>query len=199
MTGRTIGKYRILEKLGRGGMGTVYKALDETLNREVAVKVLNPDITDTEVMKRFQAEAKALAKLNYPEIATIHEIHRSEADMLMVMEYVRGETLDQLQDRSGTLPPERAAYLVAQVLGALAHAHQAGVIHRDLKPSNVMVTDYGGVKIMDFGITRVAGAEHMTAGGSWSGRPRTCLRSGFSETRWTAAPTCTRLACSSIV
>ena len=171
MIGRTIGKYRFLERLGRGGMGTVYKAVDETLDREVAIKVLNPELSDSEVMRRFRAEATTLAKLNHPEIATIYEIFRSDDDLLMVMELVRGETLDQLAQRCGPLPPERAAYLVAQVLGALEHAHSAGIVHRDLKPANVMVNDHGVVKIMDFGIARVAGAEHLTSDGRMMGTP----------------------------
>jgi serine/threonine-protein kinase len=171
MLGKTIGKYRFVEKLGRGGMGTVYKAVDETLDREVAVKVLNPGLADDTIMTRFRAEATTLAKLNHPEIATIYEIYRSEADLLMVMELVRGETLDQLSQRCGPLPPERAAHLVAQTLGALEHAHRAGIVHRDLKPANVMVTASGGVKIMDFGIARVAGAEHLTSDGTMMGTP----------------------------
>lgn len=171
MIGKTIGKYRFVDKLGKGGMGTVYRAVDETLDREVAVKVLNPDLADETVMTRFRAEATTLAKLNHPEIATIFEIYRSDSDLLMVMELVRGETLDQLSQRCGPLPPERAAYLVAQVLGALEHAHRAGIVHRDLKPANVMVTESGGVKIMDFGIARVVGAEHLTSDGTMMGTP----------------------------
>jgi serine/threonine-protein kinase len=171
MIGKTVGKYRFIERLGRGGMGTVYKALDETLDREVAIKVLNPELTDGEVMKRFRAEATTLAKLNHPEIATIFEILRSDDDLLMVMELVRGETLERLAQRCGPLPPERAAYLVGQVLDALEHAHGAGIVHRDLKPANVMVTEHGGVKIMDFGIARVAGAEHLTSDGHMMGTP----------------------------
>ncbi len=171
MLGKTIGKYRFVEKLGKGGMGTVYKAVDETLDREVAVKVLNPGLADDTIMTRFRAEATTLAKLNHPEIATIYEIYRSDADLLMVMELVRGETLDQLSHRCGPLPPERAAHLVAQTLGALEHAHRAGIVHRDLKPANVMVTEAGGVKIMDFGIARVAGAEHLTSDGTMMGTP----------------------------
>jgi serine/threonine-protein kinase len=171
MIGKTLGKYRFIERLGRGGMGTVYKALDETLDREVAIKVLNPELTDTEVMRRFRAEATTLARLNHPEIATIYEIFRSDEDLLMVMELVRGETLEHLAKRCGPLPPERAAYLVGQVLDALEHAHGAGIVHRDLKPANVMVTEHGGVKIMDFGIARVAGAEHLTSDGHMMGTP----------------------------
>jgi hypothetical protein len=171
MIGRTIGKYRIVDQLGRGGMGAVYRAVDETLDREVAVKVLNPGLEAGDVMKRFRTEAMTLARLNHPEIATIHEIYRFDQDLLMVMELVRGETLDQLSQRSGPLPPERAAYLVAQVLGALGHAHQAGIVHRDLKPANVMVTETGGIKITDFGIARVSGAEHLTVDGQMMGTP----------------------------
>jgi predicted Ser/Thr protein kinase len=171
MIGKTIGKYRIVGPLGRGGMGTVYKAVDETLDREVAIKVLNPELADTDIMKRFRAEATTLAKLNHPEIATIYELFRSETELLMVMEFVRGETLDKLSERSGALQPNRAAALIDRVLSALEHAHRAGIVHRDMKPANVMVTEHGGVKIMDFGIARVRGAEHLTNDGFMMGTP----------------------------
>jgi serine/threonine-protein kinase len=171
MIGRTIGKYRIVGQLGRGGMGTVYRAIDETLDREVAIKVLNPELADSDIIKRFRAEATTLAKLNHPEIATLYELFRSDTDLLMVMEFVRGETLDKLSDRVGLFPPDRAAYLIDKVLSALEHAHRAGIVHRDMKPANVMVTEFGGVKIMDFGIARVRGAEHMTIDGYMMGTP----------------------------
>jgi eukaryotic-like serine/threonine-protein kinase len=162
MIGRTIGKYRIVGQLGRGGAGIVYKAVDETLGRDVAVKTLNPDLANTDVMSRFRAEATILAKLNHPQIATIFELFRSEGDLLMVMEFVRGETLDKVSERLGAIAPDRAAYLIDLILSALEHAHRAGVVHRDIKPANVMVTDEGGIKIMDFGIARVLGAEQKT-------------------------------------
>jgi serine/threonine-protein kinase len=171
MIGRTIGKYRIVGQLGRGGMGTVFKAVDETLDREVAIKVLNPELADSDIIKRFRAEATTLARLNHPEIATIYELFRSETDLLMVMEFVRGETLDKLSDRVGPFPADRAAYLIDRVLAALEHAHRSGIVHRDMKPANVMVTETGGVKIMDFGIARVRGAEHMTIDGYMMGTP----------------------------
>jgi hypothetical protein len=171
MIGTTVGKYRIVARLGRGGMGTVYRAIDETLDREVAIKVLNSEVADAKLMARFRAEATMLAKLNHPEIATIYEIYQTETDLLMVMELVRGETLDQLSVRVGPLAPDRAAYLAAQVLNGLGHAHRAGIVHRDLKPANVMVTESGAVKIMDFGIARVLGAEHMTSDGTMMGTP----------------------------
>jgi serine/threonine protein kinase len=171
MIGTTIGHYRIVGRLGRGGSGTVYKALDEILNRDVAIKVLNPDAADPDAMGRFRAEASILAKLNHPQIATIYELFQSEAGLLMVMELVCGETLDALSARQGALLPTRAAYLVDQILSAVKHAHGAGVVHRDLKPSNVMVTTAGIVKVMDFGIARIRGAERLTVDGSMVGTP----------------------------
>lgn len=171
MIGKTVGKYRILERLGRGGMGIVYKALDETLDREVAIKVLNPDLGDAELLKRFRAEAISLARLNHSGIATIYELHRHDDELLMVMEFVRGETLQALSERLGPLEPPQAAHVCVQILDALAHAHRAGVIHRDLKPANVMITDTGMVKVMDFGIARMLGAEHFTHAGYMMGTP----------------------------
>ena len=151
------GRYHIVSLIGEGGMGIVYKALDETLDREVAIKVLNPDINDAELLKRFRAEAISLARLNHPGIATIYELHRNGDDLLMVMEYVRGETLQTLSERLGPLEPPQASHICVQILDALAHAHRAGIIHRDLKPANVMVSDSGVVKIMEFGIARMLG------------------------------------------
>jgi serine/threonine-protein kinase len=171
MVGTIIGKYRILDRLGRGGMGIVYKAMDETLDREVAIKVLNPDLGEAELLKRFRAEAVSLARLNHPGIATIYELHRHDDDLLMVMEFVRGETLQTLSERLGPLAPPQAAYLCIQVLEALGHAHRAGIIHRDLKPANIMVTDTGVVKVMDFGIARMIGTEHYTHAGLMMGTP----------------------------
>ncbi len=171
MIGKTIGKYRFVEELGRSPLGNVYKAIDETLDREVAIKVLNPELSNSELMKHFQAEATTLARLHHADIATIHEFSRSDTDLLMVTELVRGETLERLSERLGPLPPERAAYLVAQVLGALDHAHNAGVVHRDLSPSSVTVTEHGGVKVTDFGMARVAAADQSTSDGFTLGPP----------------------------
>jgi serine/threonine-protein kinase len=171
MVGQTIGKYRIVSRLGRGGMGTVYKAVDETLEREVAIKVLNPDLGEPEILKRFRAEAITLARMNHPNIATLYEFAQHDDDLLMVMEFVRGETFDRISDRFGPLPFERAASLCSQVLDALGHAHRAGIVHRDLKPANLMVSESGLVKVMDFGIARIAGSEHLTSDGYMMGTP----------------------------
>src|SRR5947209_17901383 len=138
MVGRKLGKYHIVETLGRGGMGTVYKAIDETLDREVAIKILNPDLMDSETVKRFRHEAVTLAKLNHPRIAHVYELSREGDSMLMVMEYVRGETFEKLSTRSGPLPLDRAIVLCTHLLEALHHAHTAGVLHRALEPPNPM-------------------------------------------------------------
>lgn len=171
MIGRTIGNYRILESLGRGATGTVYKALDVTLGRDVVVKLLNADLAESEVMKRFQTEVKALARLNHPQIATIHDVQKTADGVLLVSELVRGETLEAALKRSGPLPPERAAALAAQLLSALSHAHDVGVVHRDLKPSNVMITELGSVKLLDFALAPVEGAQQMTAAAFAIGTP----------------------------
>jgi serine/threonine-protein kinase len=171
MIGRSVGKYRILDRLGRGGMGTVYRAIDDTLQREVAIKILNAEVTEPETLKRFRAEAITLAKLHHPSIATLYELREEDGELMMVMEFVHGETLQRLADRMGPMPPDFAAQLCAQALDGLAHAHRAGIVHRDLKPGNIMVTDEGVVKVMDFGIARIAGSEHLTSDGLAMGTP----------------------------
>src|SRR6186997_459348 len=155
MVGQNIGKYRVLDRIRRGGVGTVSNAMDETLHREAATKVLNAEMNDPEVAKRFLAEAITVARLSHPGIATIYELFQHEGQWLMVMEFVRGETLERMAERLGYLSPQRTAELCMQALAALAHAHSMGVVHRDLKPANIMLTESGTVKIMDFGIARV--------------------------------------------
>jgi serine/threonine protein kinase len=171
MLGTSIGKYRIVGSLGRGATGVVYRAVDETLGRQVAIKLLTSEAAESDLMKRFRNEATALAKLNHPGIATIYELFTSGPDLLMVMEFVPGQTLEQLSNREGPIAPDRAVYLVDAILSALEHAHRAGIIHRDMKPANVMVSQAGGVKIMDFGIARVRGVEHFTVDGCLMGTP----------------------------
>jgi serine/threonine-protein kinase len=171
MIGHQVGKYQIIDRVGRGGMGTVYRALDSVLQREVAIKVLNAELNDPEIARRFRAEAVTVARLNHPGIATIYELFEHEGQWLMVMEFVRGETLEHMVDRMGPLSAQRAAEFSMQALTALAHAHSMGVVHRDLKPANLMVTENGVVKIMDFGIARVSGSEHLTGVGFMMGTP----------------------------
>jgi serine/threonine-protein kinase len=171
MVGQTVGKYRVVSRLGRGGMGTVYKAVDETLDRDVAIKSLNADLGDPDLLKRFRAEAITLARLNHPNIATLYELTEYEGQLLMVMEFVRGETLDRLSQREGPMPIGRAAQFCVQVLDALEHAHGVGIVHRDLKPANLMLTESGLVKVMDFGLARMVGSEHLTTAGYMVGTP----------------------------
>jgi serine/threonine-protein kinase len=152
-------------------MGTVYRAVDETLHRDVAIKVLNAGLNDPSVARRFRAEAVTVARLNHPGIATIYELFQHEGQWLMVMEFVRGETLEALVTRKGPLGHAEAADLSMQALAALAHAHSLGVVHRDLKPANIMLTESGAVKVMDFGIARVVGTEHLTSAGFMMGTP----------------------------
>ena len=152
-------------------MGTVYRAIDETLHREVAIKVLNAELNDPSVARRFRAEAVTVARLNHPGIATVYELFQHEGQWLMVMEFVRGETLEALVSRKGPLPHTEALDLCMQALAALAHAHSLGVVHRDLKPANIMFTESGTVKVMDFGIARVVGTEHLTSAGFMMGTP----------------------------
>jgi hypothetical protein len=153
MLGTTVGKYRITGTLGRGATGIVYKAIDESLGRDVALKILTPALVDAESCRRFQAEAAVLASLNHPGIATIYDLFATATELVMVMELVRGETLEHLCERVGPLPLDRAVYVTDQILSALEYAHRAGVVHRDLKPANIMLTEMG-IKIMDFGVAR---------------------------------------------
>ena len=171
MVGKTLGKYRIVEKIGRGGMGVVYLGVDETLDRRVAIKAISPELVEDDLVRRFRAEAVTLARVNHPNIATVYELFRDDDRLLMVMELVNGQTFEQLIDRTGPMPVERASSLTGQILDALGHAHRAGIVHRDLKPANLMLTDAGVVKVMDFGIARVSGTERMTSDGLMVGTP----------------------------
>ena len=149
----------------------VYRAVDETLGRQVAIKILTSEAAASDLMKRFRTEAAVLARLNHPGIASIYELFSSGPDLLMVMEFVSGQTLERLSSREGPMTPARAVHLVDGILSALEHAHRAGIVHRDIKPANVMVGDAGSVKIMDFGIARVRGVEHITVDGCLMGTP----------------------------
>ena len=167
MIGKVVGTYKITEKIGEGGMGAVFKGVDTMLEREVAIKMLRPDFTrDAEIAERFRAEAITLAKLNHSNIATLHNFFRHEEDYFMVMEFVRGETLEDLIKKHGALPPDRAIFLFGLALEGIGHAHTMGIIHRDIKPANMMFTEKGSLKVMDFGIARVLGTTRMTRQGT---------------------------------
>jgi Tol biopolymer transport system component len=155
VTERTLDRYRILGELGRGGMGVVHEALDTTLGRRVALKILPPErVADPERRERFLREARAASALNHPGIVTVHDLGNAEGLDFIVMELVEGETLADRIAR-GPLALGPALGIAAQVADALSRAHSAGIVHRDLKPSNVMVTPEGTAKILDFGLAKL--------------------------------------------
>jgi serine/threonine-protein kinase len=167
MIGNLIGNYKIVEKIGEGGMGAVYKGIDTMLERDVAIKALRPELArQPHIVERFRAEAVTLAKLSHPNIATLHTFLREVDDYFMVMEFVRGETLDSVLRRAGGMPVDRGVNLFCQALEGIDHAHKMGIVHRDIKPANIMLTDWGSIKVMDFGIARVLGSARMTKQGN---------------------------------
>src|SRR5258708_3001287 len=155
MVGRTIQQYQLLDKLGAGGMGEIYKALDTRLNRTVAIKVLpSAKSGDPERRRRFLQEAQAASSLNHPSIITIHDVISDGDTEFMVMEHVKGKTLNDLIPKGGLRVPLVIKYAL-QMADALSAAHAAGIVHRDLKPATVMVTESGLVKILDFGLAKL--------------------------------------------
>ncbi|MGH9864745.1 MAG: serine/threonine-protein kinase, partial [Candidatus Acidiferrales bacterium] len=155
MIGQTLGHYRIIEKIGAGGMGEVYRARDEQLDRDVALKVLPPGmLKDEKARRRFRNEALLLAKLNHPNIAIIHEFDTDEGADFLVMECVAGTSLAQKLE-TGPLPEKELLVFAMQVAQALEEAHERGIVHRDLKPGNIIITPKGWTKVLDFGIARL--------------------------------------------
>jgi eukaryotic-like serine/threonine-protein kinase len=162
LVGRTISHYRVVQRLGGGGMGVVYKAEDMRLHRYVALKFLRQDVArNPQALARFQREAQAASALNHPSICTIYEIDCADGINFIAMEFVAGKTLDQLILRHGLQRYEVLKYSV-QITDALASAHVAGIVHRDLKPGNVMVTDRGLVKVLDFGVAKLIEAHPLS-------------------------------------
>ena len=153
-TGSILSQYRLEEKIGSGGMGVVFRAVDTRLNRTVAVKVLTPDaVTDESSRHRFLREARAACALNHPNVVTIHEVDAVDGVDYLVMELVKGQSLAQRVNGRG-LPVEEVLNVADQIAMALESAHEAGIVHRDVKPANVMLSDTGHVKVLDFGIAK---------------------------------------------
>jgi serine/threonine-protein kinase len=150
----TIGNFRILERLGQGGMGVVYRAEDETLRRTVALKVLPATDADTEGKQRFMREARSAAAITHPNVATIHQVGEADGSLYIAMELVEGENL-RTRLRHGRLDLGTARDLAEQMARGLAAAHEKGIVHRDLKPENVMITPAGVVKLLDFGLAKL--------------------------------------------
>ncbi|WP_026487209.1 Stk1 family PASTA domain-containing Ser/Thr kinase [Caldanaerobius polysaccharolyticus] len=169
MIGRLLGnRYEILEKIGEGGMGIVYKARCNLLNRYVAIKVLRPEYAnDEDFVKRFKRESQAAASLSHPNIVSIYDVGCDDGIYYIVMEYVNGKTLKKIiKESNGPLPVDYAVDIARQVASALDHAHKRGVVHRDIKPQNIIVTDEGRAKVTDFGIARAGGNTTLTYSGN---------------------------------
>ncbi len=170
MIGQTISHFRVLDKIGAGGMGVVYLAEDTRLDRNVALKFLPPHLSaDEEARQRFVQEARAASALNHANICTIHDIGQTgDGQTFIAMAHYEGETLKQRLER-GALPPDEALDIARQVADGLAAAHEKGILHRDIKPANLFITDRGRAVILDFGLAKLAGAVDLTQAGSTLG------------------------------
>ena len=167
--GTVINHYRIVEKIGSGGMGEVYLVEDTELNRQVALKFLSSHLCqDADCRARFKREAQAAAKLNHPNIVTIHEVSEFNGRPFFAMEHVEGQSLRELI-KAKELPIERVMELAIQICEGLHKAHQSGIVHRDVKPANILIDSDGRAKILDFGLATMHGCDHLTKTGSTLG------------------------------
>jgi serine/threonine-protein kinase len=172
MIGKTIGHYRIVAEVGRGGMGVVYKAEDTKLRRTVALKFLSPHLlADPRQKARFIREAQAAAVLDHPNISTIHEVHEADGQTFIVMAFIEGEDV-QAKMGSGPMPIDEALDIAVQVAKGLIRAHSEGIVHRDIKPGNVIVTREGQAKVVDFGLAKLATQTQLTKSGVIMGTVR---------------------------
>jgi len=166
------GRFEIIEELGRGGMGRVYKVRDTQINEDLALKILKPEIaSDASMIERFRSELKIARKISHKNICRTHDINEEDGTPYITMEYVAGEDLKSLIRREQGLDPKQALSLAKQVCAGLSEAHELGVVHRDLKPQNIMIDEKGQAKIMDFGIARSVEAGGMTQTGVMIGTP----------------------------
>ena len=166
MVGKTLGHYEIVEPLGAGGMGEVYRARDPNLARDVALKLLPEEVAgDEERLARLEREARLLAALNHPNVAIIHGLERQEDTRYLVLELVEGETLEQWID-AGPIETEDVLKIAAQIAQGLEAAHAEGIVHRDLKPANVKITPEGRVKVLDFGLAKPTLGDPLASSGS---------------------------------
>jgi serine/threonine-protein kinase len=187
MVGKSLGHYEILEPLGAGGMGEVYRARDTKLDRDVAIKVLPEAVaTDPDRLARFEREAKLLAALNHPNIAAIYGLDDADGKRFIAMEMVAGESL-AARIAAARIPLDDALAIVRQIALALEAAHEAGVVHRDLKPANIMVTPAGDVKVLDFGLAKAYAADGQSASPDISASPTIMNATGMGMIVGTAA------------
>ena len=172
LIGKLIGKYRVLQEVGRGGMAAVYKAHDTVLERDVAIKLIAPHLAwEPKFVDRFLEEARVVARLKHPNIVTIYDFGRYEDRPFLVMEFIEGEQLSDLVHRHGALPPAQVAALVTQVASALDYAHRHGMIHRDIKPQNILLGPDGHATLTDFGLAKVLESTQLTQTGAIMGTP----------------------------
>lgn len=168
----TFGRYEILDKLGEGAMGVVYRARDTALGRVVALKMLSAEMrSEDDLFRRFQREAEAVGRLSHPNVVTVYDGGDYEGRLYMAMELLEGEDLRSLIERQVDLPLADRARIMAQICEGLGYAHSRGVIHRDIKPANILVTTSGRVKILDFGLARMAAQSTITRKGVILGTP----------------------------
>ena len=162
-----LGRYVIVEEIGQGAMGVVYKAVDPLIDRTVAIKTINLDLSKEELEnfeKRFQREVQSAGKLNHPNIVTVYDVGRTEGVAYMAMEFLEGKELREILDSGVVLPIEKISHIASQVAEGLGFAHERGIVHRDVKPANVMVMKNGLVKITDFGIAQMSSASRTMSG-----------------------------------
>jgi len=170
--GSKLGRYRLVEPIGAGGMASVYRAYDPTLDRHVAIKILAPDLARDETYRlRFQQEARSLAKVDHPNLVSIYAVGRESGVSFYAMELVNGLPLSKILSARGHMPPDEALSVFCQFLQGLAAAHDAGIYHRDVKPGNIMIGKAGRVLLMDFGLARRAEGQTLTVAGSVLGTP----------------------------
>ena len=157
LSGQNLGKYQVIDEIGRGGMGTVYRAYDVDLRRHVALKILLPHlVNDGRFLERFRREAVTVANLKHPNIVTVHDANMTAGHYYIVMEMLEGRTLREELERLGTLPLPRATHLIKQLAAALDYAHGFGVIHRDVKASNIVLDEQDHVTLTDFGLVKLS-------------------------------------------
>jgi serine/threonine-protein kinase len=165
-------RYRIIEELGRGGMGTIYRAMDTKLEEEIALKLIRPEIAlDSQAIKRFHHELRMARRIVHKNIGRMYELMEDEGTHYITMEYISGEDLRHLIRRVGPLPLPRTLAIAKQVCSGLSEAHRQGIVHRDIKPGNIMIDRNGDARILDFGISRSLRAEGMTLQGVAVGTP----------------------------